>query len=88
MALVHNCRWPLFCRPDSAVSDKDPPVKRLRSEEGEDSEEELLSSDEEDDHVSILLEAGSAFMETAFKSQLNATSRRKKMVKLGLLSNR
>ena len=69
---------------DSAVSGKDLPVKRLRSEEGEDSEEEPLSSDEEDDHVFTLSEAGSAFMETAFKSKLNATSRRKKMAKLGM----
>ena len=53
---------------DSAVSGKDPLVKWLRSEEGEDSEEQPLSSDEEDDHVFTLSEPGTSFMETAFNT--------------------
>ena len=64
----------------------EPPSKRLKTgEEGEDSEpkEPGLSSDDEDDNTFSLSEAGSAFMETAFKSKMNATSRRKKMAKLG-----
>ena len=69
---------------DSTVSGKDQPIERLRSEKGEDSEEEPLSSDKEDDHVFTLMEVGSAFMEIAFKSKLNATSRKKKMAKLGM----
>lgn len=52
---------------DSAVSGKYPPMKRsiARSKEGENSEEEFLSSDEEDDNVFTLTEVSSAFMEVA-----------------------
>ena len=67
---------------DSAVCGKDPPVKRVRSEEGEISEEDPPSSDEDNDDTFTLTEAGSAFMEAAFKTKLNAASR-KKMAKLG-----
>ena len=63
---------------NSAVSGKDPLVKWLRSEEGEDSEEQPLSSEEEDDQVFTLSEPGTSFMETAFKSKLNANARRNK----------
>ena len=69
---------------DSAVHGKDLPVKRPRSEEGENSEEEPLSSDDEDDNVFTLTEVGSAFMEAAFMTKLNTASRKKKMVKLGM----
>ena len=41
------------------------------------------SSDEDNDDTFILTEAGSAFMEAAFKTKLNAASQKKKMVKLG-----
>ena len=68
---------------DSAARGKDPPVKRLRSEEGEISEEDPPSSDEDNDNTFTLTEAGSAFMEAAFKTKLNATSQKKKMAKLG-----
>lgn len=72
---------------DSVVSgsSKDPPAKRQRSNEGGDSEEEEPpSSDKDNDNVFTLSEAGNAFMETAFKSKMNAASRKKKMEKLGL----
>ena len=68
---------------DSAVHGKDPPVKRVRSEEGEISEKDPPSSDEDNDDTFTLTEAGSAFMEAAFKTKLNAASRKKKMAKLG-----
>ena len=60
-------------------------MKRPRSEEGEHSEEEPLSSDNEDDNAFTLTEVGSTFMEAAFKSKLNVASRKKKMAKLGTL---
>ena len=59
-------------------------MKWPRSEEGGDSEEEPHSSDEKDNNVFMLLEAGSDFMETAFKSKLNTASKKKKMVKLAM----
>jgi len=68
----------------SIVSGKDPPTKWARSEEREDSKKEPMSSDEEDDNVFTLSEAGSAFMEMAFKSKMSTASRKKKMAKLGL----
>ena len=46
---------------------------------GGDSEEKPLSSDEEDDNVFTLSEAGNAFMEMAFKLKMNSASK-----KLGL----
>ena len=57
-------------------------MKRPRSKEGENSEEEPLSSDEEDSNVFTLMEAGSAYVEAAFKTKLNVASRKKKMAKL------
>ena len=66
----------------SEVRGKSPPRKRLRDEDDADSNDD--QSSDEDDHVFSLSEVGSAFMETAFKSKMNATSRRKKMAKLGI----
>lgn len=62
---------------NSAVSGKDPPAKWQRSEEREDSEEDPPSSDEDKENILKLLETGSAFMDTAFKSKTNAASRKK-----------
>ena len=67
---------------NNAVCGKDPSVKRPRSKEGENSEEEPLSSDEEDSNVFTQMEAGSAYVEAAFKTKLNVASRKKKMAKL------
>lgn len=50
-----------------------------RYEDGGKSEEEPLSSDKNDANVLTLMEAGSAFMEAAFKTELNVASRKKKM---------
>lgn len=61
-----------------------PPRKRLRDEDEGESSDEAHSSSDEEDQVFTLSEAGSAFMETAFKSKMNAASRKKKMAKLGL----
>ena len=58
-------------------------MKWPRSKKGENSEEESLPSDEEGDSVLTLMKAGTTFMEAAFKSKLNAPSRKKKMTKLG-----
>ena len=60
------------------------PWKQPRSEEGENSEEEPLSSDKEDDIIFTLTEADGAFMEVAFKSKLNMASKKKKIKKLGM----
>lgn len=68
----------------SEVRGKSPPRKRSRDEDDADSNDELAESDDEDDHVFSLSEVGSAFMEAAFKSKMNATARRKKMAKLGV----
>ena len=67
----------------SEVRGKSPPRKRARDEDDADSNDEFESSDE-DDHVFSLSEVGSAFMEAAFKTKMNASARRKKMAKLGL----
>ena len=66
----------------SKVRGKSPPLKRSRDEENADSNDD--QSSDKDDHVFSLLEVGNAFMEIVFKSKMNATSRRKKMVKLGI----
>ena len=66
----------------SEVRGKSPPRKRSRDEDDADSNDD--QSSDEDDHVFSLSEIGNAFMETAFKSKMNATSRRKKMAKLGI----
>ena len=66
----------------SKVCGKSPPRKRWRDEDNADSNDN--QSSDEDDHVFSLSEVGNAFMETAFKSKMNATSRRKKMAKLGI----
>ena len=66
----------------SEVRGQSPPRKRSRDEDDADSNDD--QSSDEDDHVFSLSEVGNAFMETAFKSKMNATSRRKKMAKLGI----
>ena len=67
----------------SEVRGKSPPRKRLRDEDNANSNDD--ESSDEDDHVFSLSEVGNnAFMETAFKSKMNATSRRIKMAKLGI----
>ena len=66
----------------SKVRGKTPPHKRARDKDDADSNDEFESSDE-DDHVFSLSEVGSAFMEAAFKTKMNASARRKKMAKLG-----
>ena len=55
---------------------------RKSSRDNDDANSNDEQSSNEDDHMFSLLEVGNAFMETAFKSKMNATSRRKKMVKL------
>ena len=78
MTQIHNC---LRAQPlDSIISGKDPPAKRQSSNEGGNSVEESLSSDKEDNNVFTLSEDGNTFMEIAFKSKMNAASRKKKMV--------
>ena len=67
----------------SKVRGKNPPHKRLRDEDDTNSNDDFESSDE-DDHVFSLSEVGNTFMEMAFSSKMNATSRRKKMAKLGI----
>ena len=67
----------------SKVHGKNPPHKRLRDEDDTNSNDDFESSDE-DDHVFSLSEVGNTFMEMAFNSKMNATSRRKKMAKLGI----
>jgi len=67
----------------SEVRGKSLPRKKPREEDDADSNKEFESSDE-DDHVFSLSNVGNAFMETAFKSKMNATLRRKKMAKLGI----
>ena len=45
---------------------------------------DVFESSDEDDHVFSFSEVGSAFMEAAFKTKMNTSTRRKKMAKLGL----
>ena len=62
----------------SEVHGKSPPRKRPRDEDDADSNDEFEPGDK-DDHVFSLSDVGNAFMETAFKSKMKATSWRKKM---------
>ena len=64
----------------SEVHGKSPPRKRSRDKDDADSNDD--QSSDEYDHVFSLSEVSNAFMETAFKSKMNTTSRRKKMAKL------
>ena len=59
----------------SKVSGKNPPHQRSRDEDDANSND-CFESSNEDDHVFLLLEAGSAFIETVFKSKMNVTLRR------------
>ena len=68
----------------SGTNDINAPPAKKRKENGEESDEEAADSSDDEDNIFTLSKAGTAFMETAFKTKLNATARKKKISKLGL----
>ena len=58
--------------------------RQKRKENGEESDEEAANSSDDVDNTFTLSEEGTAFMEAAFKTKLNATARKRKISKLGL----
>jgi len=71
----------LLPQTSSNVRGKSLPHKRLKEDNDVDSNDDFASSDEED-HVFTLSEVGSTFMEVAFKTKMNASTRKKRMAKL------
>ena len=68
----------------SGTSDINAPPAKKRKENREESCKEAANSSNDEDNTFTLSEAGTAFMEAAFKTKLNATARKRKIGKLGL----